>query len=109
MTEQTGHAIEQGGKNGSGFFYFLCGAGLGSLIALLFAPQSGRQTRDSVAQKALDAQDYTRRKVRKIQDRAGALVEQGKDAIREKTEQVSAAIDAGREAYQHEVAKSPNS
>lgn len=105
MTAQTDRTEEQSGKSGSGFLYFLIGAGLGSLIALLCAPQSGRETRDLVAQKAQDAKDYAQRKAQEVQDRAESLVEQGKNAVREKTQQVTAAVDAGREAYNREIAK----
>jgi hypothetical protein len=40
-----------------------------------------------------------------VQDRAGTLVEQRKEAFREEKQQVTAAVDAGREAYKQEIAK----
>ena len=30
------------------FLYFLVGASIGSVVALLFAPKSGRETRDEI-------------------------------------------------------------
>lgn len=92
-------------KDGSNLLYLLWGLGLGSLITLLFAPQSGDETRDYVSRKARDAKEYAQKKAQEIQGRAESLVEQGKDAVREKTHRVIAAIDAGREAYQQEIAK----
>jgi len=94
MVDRMENAVEQNRTSGSGFLYLLVGIGLGSLITLLFAPQSGTETRDTIAQKAQE-----------VQDRATSWVEQGKEAIKEKAQQVSAAVDAGREAYQQELAR----
>jgi hypothetical protein len=76
------------------------------VIESLLAPQSGDETRRYVSRKAKDASDYAQRKAQEVQERAGTLLEQGKEAIKEKKQQVSAAVDAGREAaYRLEIAK----
>lgn len=101
MTEHTSRAVERSEKSAPGFLYFLMGAGLGTLITLLTAPQSGRETRSSMAQKARDAEDYAHR----VQGRVGSLIEQSMETVRDKVQQVSEAVDAGRETYRQEIAR----
>ena len=105
MAEEPNRAVEKSETGSSKALYFLLGLGLGSVISVLLAPQSGDETRRYVSQKAKDASDYAQRKAQEVQERAGTLVEQGKEAIKEKKQQVSAAVDAGREAYRLEIAK----
>jgi gas vesicle protein len=105
MAEELDRAVQETRRSSSEVLYFLLGLGLGSLISVLLAPQSGDETRHYVSRKAKDASDYAQRKTREVQERAGTLVEQGKEAIQEKKHQVSAAVDAGREAYRQEIAK----
>ena len=88
-----------------GVLYFVLGIGLGSLISILFAPQSGRKTRAYASQKARDASDYAQTKAQEVQGRAEELVEQGKNAVKEHKQRVTAAVAAGREAYKREIAK----
>ena len=96
---------EKAERSASGTLYFLLGLGLGSLLTILFAPQSGDETRAYVSRKARDASDYAQRKAQEFQERAGNLVEQGKKTVRTKREQISAAVDAGRQAYKREFMK----
>jgi gas vesicle protein len=65
--------------------WFLVGASIGAGIALLYAPQSGKETRKMIRRKAEDTKD--------------SLVEAGehfKDALVEKGEEI---VDAGKGAY----------
>lgn len=101
MIEQT----DRGEKSGSRLLYLLLGLGAGSILTLLFTSQSGDETRDYVAGKARDAKDYTQQKLQNVQDRVGTLIEQGKEAVKEKNKQLNAAVDAGRETYSQEIAK----
>ena len=41
-----------GRRGGSVFGSFLLGAMIGAVVALLFAPRSGKETRDIIAEKA---------------------------------------------------------
>ena len=74
-------------KSDSTIFYFLVGLGLGSLISVLFAPKSGDETRKYLSEKLKDGSAYTQKKAHELKKRAAA------------------AVDAGREAYQQEIAK----
>jgi gas vesicle protein len=116
-------------NNGSqGVAWFLAGLGVGALIGILYAPKSGRETREDLAQRARDGQEYLRVRSKQAAEQMGTMVdkgkeqmnqymgrgremadrgraqwqdfvERGKNLVNEKSSRVGAAIDAGREAY----------
>ena len=73
--------------------YFLGGLGIGAILALLFAPQSGKQTRDLIVQKAGEGKDYVTTKGREVVRQAEGIVEKGKEAIAD-------ALESGKKALQ---------
>src|SRR6266849_1044829 len=91
---------------GSKVTYFLVGLGVGALVGVLFAPKSGEETRELLTQKADEGRDYAQRKARELRERADELIERGKDVAGRKKDSISAAVEAGREAYLRESAKS---
>lgn len=90
---------------GSKISFFLVGLGIGALVGILFAPKSGEETREFLAQKADEGREYAQRKARELRERAEDLVERSKHAATRQKESLSAAVDAGREAYQREKVK----
>jgi len=92
-------------KIGSRVSYFLVGLGIGSLIGILFAPKSGEETREYLSQKVKEGSEYAQKKARELRERAEDLVGRGKEGVAQKKEQIAAAVDAGREAYQREKSK----
>ena len=100
-------------SGGDKFLYFLAGAGIGAVLALLFAPKSGRETRELIAQKATDGRDYLSGKVsegrqyvenagRKASDDFTSFVDRSKEALGRQKEQLTAAFEAGKAAYREE-------
>ena len=87
---------------GSKVSYFLVGLGVGALVGVLFAPKSGEETRELLSKKADEGKDYAQRKARELRERADELVERGKDVAKGKRDSLSAAVEAGREAYLRE-------
>jgi len=73
---------------------FALGAAIGAGIALLYAPQSGKETRDMLAQKA-----------RELKDKADSTLEDAKGYIREKKAEIEAAVEAGKTAMREERSK----
>ena len=69
---------------GSKVSFFLVGLGVGALLGVLFAPKSGEETREYLGK------------------RADELIERGKDVASRKRESLSAAVEAGREAFLRE-------
>jgi gas vesicle protein len=67
---------------------FLLGAVTGAVVALLWAPTSGEETRRLVVEKA-----------REGRDQAAQAVERGREFIERQRGTVASAIERGREAY----------
>jgi gas vesicle protein len=111
-----------------GLAWFLAGLGVGALVGILYAPKSGRETREDIANSAREGSEYLRtrtkqaaeevsefvdrskqqvaeyvEKGREAVDRGRAqweeFVERGKNVVSEQTNRIAAAADAGREAY----------
>jgi gas vesicle protein len=92
-------------NTGSKVSYFLVGLGIGALVGILFAPRSGEETREVLAQKAEEGKEYAQKKARELRERAEDLVDRGKHVAMRQKESLSAAVEAGREAYQREKSK----
>jgi len=80
---------DKGNSTGGLVVAFALGALAGAAVALLYAPASGKDTRRKLAEKA-----------REGRDRAQALAEEGLDFVQRQRDNVSAAADRGREAFE---------
>jgi gas vesicle protein len=87
---------------GSKVSYFLVGLGVGALLGVLFAPKSGEETRDYLTKRADEGREFAQKKAKELRDRADDLIERGKDVAARKRDSISAAVDAGREAFLRE-------
>lgn len=82
--------------------YLVAGLGVGSLIAMLFAPKSGDETREYLATKAKEGRGYAKKQVRDLRDRAEDLVERGMESVAAKKDQIATAVNVGRDVYRYE-------
>jgi gas vesicle protein len=104
--------------------YLLIGGGIGAALALLFAPKSGQELRGDIAdvtrkgiekgketaalvgERASDYYEVTREKAGELyhtaQEKAEELGEKAKSAAARTSNPFSAAIEAGKQAYQDE-------
>ena len=89
-------------NGGTKFVYFLMGLGIGALVGILFAPQSGEQTRELLADKADEGREYLLRKGRETREQASSFVDRGKEVLGQQRDQLAAAIEAGKQAYRAE-------
>jgi gas vesicle protein len=80
---------EEGTGAGSILLAFLLGAVSGAAVALLYAPVTGRETREYLGDRA-----------REGRERAAAAAEKGRQVINEGRETLATAIERGRDAYQ---------
>ncbi len=92
-------------NGGSKFGYFLAGMGIGAIVALLFAPRSGEETREYLRERWDDTRDEARRRTRELRDRAEEYAEKGKEFVGRQRESIEAAVEAGKRAYQEERKK----
>jgi len=96
---------DNGVSTGAVVVSFLAGAALGSALALLYAPKSGRETREQIADLADDAVEKIKEYAKDAQTKIVNAFEEGQEAIREKKSILASAIEAGREAIQKEKGK----
>ncbi|MBK9166784.1 MAG: YtxH domain-containing protein [Bryobacterales bacterium] len=93
-----------------GLGYFIVGLGVGVAVGMLMAPKSGEETRRILREKADEGRDYMKHRVdegrdyvvkrsSELRETATGAVERGKDVLHRQKEQLSSAIDAGKQAY----------
>ena len=87
---------------------FFIGVGIGVGIALLFAPQSGGETRERLKEKADAGKDYLKRCGSELRDTASDIIERGKDVIGRGKYTAVQEAEAAREAYR-ETLRQPTS
>ena len=100
-------------NGGDKFLFFVAGASIGAALALLFAPKSGRETRELLTRTANEGRDYltnrvtdgrqfVEEKTRKVSDDFTSFVDRSKEAVQRQKEQLTAAFEAGKAAYREE-------
>jgi gas vesicle protein len=87
------------------FTYFFLGLGIGVAVGILFAPQSGEETRSLLCTKADEGKEYLKTRGEALRESAGDLVEKGKTVVSRQKEQLAAAVEAGKQAYRDSVAE----
>ena len=109
--------------------YLLIGGGIGAVIALLFAPKSGTELREDIADATRKGLEKSKEAAAQLQERAGEYYEVGRERaselyqtaqdkageIGEKAKSAaartanpfSAAVEAGKDAYVAEKRKPP--
>jgi gas vesicle protein len=92
-------------KGATNFGFFLAGLGIGAIVALIFAPQSGKDTREYIVGKAEEGREYVKSKSVDLRRQAEEAVEKGKDIVTKQKDLLSAALEAGKHAYQEEKGK----
>jgi gas vesicle protein len=77
---------------------FIWGALIGAGIALLFAPRSGRDTRDSLTQGALKLKEAAEDTVRTVQESVTGAVDNVRTQVGGGVQRARSAVEAGRTA-----------
>ena len=107
--------------------YLLIGGGIGAILALLFAPKSGHELRGDIADATRKGIDRSRETAQQLGERAseyyeatrdraaelystaadkvGEVAQTARQAAAQRAGTVTAAIDAGKRAYQEEKRK----
>jgi gas vesicle protein len=87
-----------------GFGWFLAGLGIGALIGVLYAPKSGKETREDLVSGALEAKEKAAILAQRGAETASQYVAQGKQAVGQYVEQgkqvAGEYADKGREYYE---------
>jgi len=93
---------ESGYSAGSMFLSFLLGGVVGAALALLLAPQSGRETRTRIKDFAEGVKEKVKDYAEDIKEKVTSSVEKGKELFEEKKTAITKAVEAGKEAYEKE-------
>jgi gas vesicle protein len=103
-------------KSGENFLFFLMGSFVGASVALLIAPKTGKETREIIAERARGGVDYVTARSREladlaesatrtVQSQAAGIVDRSVEVLNRQKEQLSAAVEAGKQAYHEEKSK----
>lgn len=89
------------------FSYFFLGLGIGVAVGILFAPKSGEETREFLKERAGEGKEYLKRKSTELRESATDVIDRGRQNLERQKEQIRAAVDAGRQAYQDTAHPAP--
>jgi gas vesicle protein len=91
---------------------FLVGAISGAAVAVLFAPRSGRETREILGEKLRETTERGRRAGEKVIERgretaedAASYLDRQREALEKRRDRLASAVEAGRQAYRDEKEK----
>jgi gas vesicle protein len=87
----------------NGLSSFLLGLGVGVGIGMLFAPKSGSETREMLKSKANEGSEFLKQRSTEFRQSASEWVDKGKEAINRQKENLSDAMEAGRQAYRETI------
>jgi gas vesicle protein len=93
---------DRGSSVGAVLISFLAGAAIGSGLAFLFAPKSGREVREQIKDLSEEAVDRIKRYTRDAQEKIKTTYDDGKELFKEKKTIISSEIEGGMEAIEKE-------
>ena len=86
-------------NGGNAFLWFLAGLGIGAVAGVLYAPRSGKETREAILERAEEGRDYVITRGKHAREQVNDWVDRGREVLGKQKEQINAAVDAGRQAY----------
>jgi gas vesicle protein len=95
-------ADDRGFSPGAVGLAFLTGALVGAAVALLFAPQTGRETREQLRGYARRAEENLHELAGQAGEAFDRAVDKGREFVQQKKSVLTEAFEAGREAMRRE-------
>ncbi len=92
-------------NNNAALGWFIAGLGLGALLGVLYAPKSGRETREDLISTAKDGTEYVRVRAREVVGQAGELIDRGKGQATTYVKRGKEVVDQGRAQWEEFVDK----
>jgi gas vesicle protein len=92
-------------STGSIILAFFIGGLVGAGVALLLAPQPGKETRQKIKELAEEAKEKATKYAEEVKSKVTSTVEKGKGLVEEKKSLIKTAVEAGKEAYAKEKEK----
>jgi gas vesicle protein len=75
-------------RDNNGALWFLVGVAVGGAIALLYAPQSGKETRDMLGRKTDEGRELFEERSREFLERGREMYEKGRELAEEAADMV---------------------
>lgn len=91
-----------------GLAWFLAGLGVGAVVGILYAPKSGRETREDLVSGAREGKDYLRARTRQAAEEVSAMVDKSKEQVGEYVDRGREAVDRGRAQWEEFVERGKN-
>ncbi len=96
---------DSGRSTGSIILAFFIGGLVGAGVALLLAPQPGKETRQKIKELAEEAKEKATQYAEEVKSKVTSTVGKGKELVEEKKSLITTAVEAGKEAYAKEKEK----
>ena len=83
----------------------LVGGAIGAGLGILYAPKSGKETREDICRKTDDLLAKAKDEYEQAAKKVSELAEKGKETVQDSRSRLKRAVDAGVEAYREEQEK----
>jgi gas vesicle protein len=93
------------GGGGAYLGWFLFGATLGGLAALLLTPRTGEENRGLLSERGEELARRAQELAAEAQGRAGEWIDKSRELFEEQTQRLMGAFEAGRDAMRDEIRK----
>lgn len=87
----------------TGIGWFIAGMGVGALLGVLFAPKTGRETREKLASSARESKEFVTKQSKQAREQINAVVDRGRDQVKDYAERGKEVADKGRERWSNIV------
>jgi gas vesicle protein len=74
--------------------FFLAGVGIGAIVAVLYTPKSGKETRRLIALKTGEGKDYLQSRGKDLRRQAEDAVDRGKEFVSKQKDRLAEALKA---------------
>jgi gas vesicle protein len=74
--------------------FFIAGAGIGAVVAALYTPKSGRETRRLIASKAEEGKDYLEYRGKELRRQAEDAMDRSKEYVTRQKDRLAEALKA---------------
>jgi len=94
---------DDGRRGGSVFGAFLLGGMIGAVLGTLFAPRSGKETREMIAERSQDYVDQARDTYEEGREKLVEAVSTAKETATERAEELKGQVDEARDTLKTKV------
>lgn len=92
-------------RRDSSFIYFILGALLGAIAGILFAPRSGKETREMLKETYEEYSEKGKEILEEKKERLAEAIEEGKKTVEEKSEELKEKFGEIKEKVSERVAE----